>query len=57
MKIDNINIGLVNKFIENGLNTINKILEADDFLEIEGIKEKWQLKFIIIFKKNLNLVN
>lgn len=46
MKIDNVNIGLVNKFIEHGLNTINKILEAttDDYLEIDGIKEKMATK-------------
>jgi DNA ligase (NAD+) len=46
MKIDNVNIGLVNKFIEHGLDSINKIIEADqdDFLEIEGIKEKMASK-------------
>jgi len=46
MKIENVNIGLVNKFISNGLNTINKIIEAsvDNFLEIDGIKEKMATK-------------
>jgi DNA ligase (NAD+) len=46
MKIDHVNIGLVNKFIDHGLDTINKIIEAsvDDFLEIEGIKEKMASK-------------
>lgn len=41
MKINNINIGLVKKFINSDLDTLNKILIAkeSDFLKIEGIKE------------------
>jgi DNA ligase (NAD+) len=40
MKIANVNIGLVNRFIEFGLDTLEKILNSkeDDFLKIEGIK-------------------
>lgn len=59
MKIDNINIGLVNKFIEHGLNTINKILEAstDDFLEIEGIKEKMASKIYNNIQEKLKSCN
>ena len=60
MKIDFINIGLVNKFISHGLNSIKKIIEAskDDFLEIEGIKEKMADKIFLSIQekiKNCNL--
>jgi DNA ligase (NAD+) len=42
LKIDLIKQGMVKKFIDNGLDSILKIIKAtpDDFLEIDGIKDK-----------------
>ena len=46
LKVKNISVGILKKLIDNGYNTIPKILTADreDIYEIDGIGEKLMTK-------------
>ena len=58
LEIANLGKGMITKFIDNGLDTIPKIINStiDDFLEIDGIKEKLAKKLYNNIKKGIKSV-
>ena len=59
MKIKNVDHAIITKFIDNELNSINKILNAsiDDFLQIEGFKIKMATKIYNNIRSSIENVN
>lgn len=56
IEVDNLGPGLITKLYQNGFNTITKIclIQVEDLLTLEGIKEKMALKLTSNIKKVLD---